>query len=66
MKATVKCEYCQSVVDAGERYCPSCGSPLPAAPPPPPAAAQAPQASRRGRAVVLLLLLLALLAWAGW
>ena len=65
MKATVKCEYCQSVVDAGERYCPSCGSPLPAAPPPPPAAAQAPQASRRGRAVVLLLLLLTLLG-VGW
>ena len=64
MKATVKCEYCQSIVDAGERYCPSCGSPLPA-PPPAPAAAQAPQAARRGRAGVLLLLLLALLG-AGW
>lgn len=64
MKATVKCEYCQSIVDAGERYCPSCGSPLPAAPPAP-AAAQAPQASRRSRAAVLLLLLLALLG-AGW
>lgn len=65
MKTTVKCEYCQSVVDARERYCPSCGSPLPEAPPPAPAAAQAPQASRRGRAAVLLLLLLALLG-AGW
>ena len=65
MKTTVKCEYCQSVVDAGERYCPSCGSPLPEAPHQPPSGVQAPPVSRRARAAVLLILLLALLG-AGW
>ena len=65
MKATVKCEYCQSVVDAGERYCPSCGSPLPEAPSQPPSGVQAQPVNRRARAGVLLLLLLALLG-AGW
>lgn len=65
MKATVKCEYCQSVVDARERYCPSCGSPLPEAPSQPPSGVQAQPVNRRARAGVLLLLLLALLG-AGW
>ena len=65
MKTTVKCEYCQSVVDAGERYCPSCGSPLPQAPSQPPSGSQAQPVNRRARAGVLLLLLLALLG-AGW
>lgn len=65
MKTTVKCEYCQSVVDAGERYCPSCGSPLPQAPAQPPSEVPVQPVTRRARAAVLLLLLLALLG-AGW
>ena len=65
MNRTVKCEYCQSVVDARERYCPSCGSPLPEAPPQPTSGNQAQPVNRRGRAAALLLLLLALLG-AGW
>lgn len=60
MKTTVKCEYCQSVVDAGERYCPSCGSPLPEVPLQPLSGSQAPPVNRRARAAVLLFLLLAL------
>lgn len=58
MKVKVKCEYCQSMVDAGERYCPSCGSPLPEVKPQ--AGAEAPvsaAARRRGYAVLLLFLL---------
>lgn len=34
----VKCEYCQSMVDSREKYCPSCGSPLPEVPETPPRA----------------------------
>ena len=64
MKTTVKCEYCQSVVDARQRYCPSCGSPLPEAQHQSPSVDQQP-ANRRTRSVVPLLLLLVLLG-ASW
>ena len=65
MKVKVKCEYCQSMVDAGERYCPSCGSPLPEVKPQAGAEAPVSAAARRRGYAVLLLFLLALMG-AAW
>ncbi len=54
----VKCEYCQSMVDSREKYCPSCGSPLPEVPARSPGAAPA----NRHPGVILFVLAGCLLA----
>lgn len=59
----VRCEYCQNMVEAaGDKICPYCGSPLPAAPAGPSAAAPKAAAKAAPKPVLPALILLAALA----